>query len=445
MATPGIKLAAAAEPADRPDRPGMDRKVEGPRWAWSRWPLPAKVGAVALGVIVAVLAAVRFIAGSGESTLRMPKEQLTIATVAQGTFHDLIPLRARVEPRETVYIDAIDGGRVDRVLVEPGDRVTEGQPLIELSNTNLALSVIQQESQLNQAISQLQQNEISLEQNALTNERALAEIEYRLVNLERSAARRESLVAGGATSKEQRDEIADELAYYRRIHPIQAASSKRQSDLRDRLLPDIRRQQKNLRGNLDIVQGKLAGLIVRAPVEGLVTAIDLKVGEHRNPGERLAEVTPESGMKLTADVDEYYLARVRAGQTAIVDIDGTQEKVTVRRVSPQVRNGQFSIDLDFNGESPASLVAGETAQGRLQLGGDSQAMIVPVGPFLERTGGDWIFVVAKDGETAHRRQIKVGRRTTEQLEILGGLATGERVVTSDYAGLDRVDRIVITD
>jgi HlyD family secretion protein len=443
MATPGIRLAPTG--ADRGERAGMDRRVEGHRWAWSRWPLAARVGAVTVGLIVVALAAVRLFAGSGASTLRMPKEQLTIVSVEQGTFHDLIPLRARVEPRETVYLDAVDGGRVDRVLVEPGDRVTEGQPLIELSNTNLALSVIQQESQLNQAISQLQQNEISLEQNALTNERALAEIEYRLVNLQRSAARRETLVAGGATSKEQHDEIADELAYYRRIHPIQAASSKRQSDLRDRLLPDIRRQQKNLRANLDVVQGKLAGLIVRAPVQGLVTAIDLKVGEHRNPGERLAEVTPESGMKLTADIDEYYLTRVRPGQTATVDVDGTPVKVTVRRVSPQVRNGQFAIDLDFSGESPTNLVAGETAQGRLQLGGDSQALILPVGPFLERTGGDWVFVVAKDGDTAQRRQIKVGRRTTDQLEILGGLATGERVVTSDYAGLDRVDRIVITN
>jgi HlyD family secretion protein len=424
---------------------GMDRPIAAPRWSFARWPLAVRVAVVSGAVIVAALAAIRLIAGSGESTVRVPKAQLVVATVEQGIFRDLIPLRARVEPRETVYIDAIDGGRVDRVLVEPGDRVHQGQPLIELSNTNLALSIIQQESQLNQAISQLQQNEIALEQNSLTNERSLAEIEYRLVRLTRSAARRESLVAGGATSKEQHDEIADELAYYRRLHPIQSASSKRQSDLRDRLLPDIHRQLGNLRRNLDVVQGKLAGLIIRAPVEGIVTALDLKVGEHRNPGERLAEVTPESGMKLTAEIDEFYLARVRAGQTATVDIEGEPVIVTVRRVSPQVRNGQFSMDLDFEGDSPTSLVAGETAQGRLQLGGDSPARILPVGAFLEHTGGDWVFVVAKDGESAHRRRIKVGRRTSEQLEILGGLATGERVVTSSYAGLDRADRLVITD
>lgn len=349
-ATPRIELATTAAPASA----GMDRPAPRKRWSPAGWPLPARLAAAVLGLAVAILALVRIFAGGGGSTLRVPEAQITIATVEQGIFHDLIVLRARVAPRETVYIDAIDGGRVDRVLVEPGDRVQRGQPLIELSNTNLALSVIQQESQLNQAISQLQQNEINLEQNALANDRALAEIEYHLVTLQRSAERREGLVAGGATSREQRDQIADELAYYRRLYPIQATSSKRQSDLRDRLLPDIHRQLANLRANLDVVQGKLAGLIIRAPVDGRVTALDLKVGEHRSPGERLAEVTPDSGMKLAADIDEFYLARVRPGQSAMVDINGKPVKVTVRRVSPQVRNGQFTIDLDFEGESPAN-------------------------------------------------------------------------------------------
>jgi HlyD family secretion protein len=404
-----------------------------------------KVGAMSIASIVAALAAIRLIGGAGETTIRIPAERLTVSEAKQGVFRDLIPFHARVEPRETVYIDAVDGGSVVRVLVEAGDRVQRAQPLIEMSNTNLALSVIQQESQLNQAISQLQQNEISLEQNALSNERELAEVEYQLVRLERSARRRESLATGGALSEEQRDEVIDELEHFRRLHPIQAASSRRQSDLRDRLLPAIHRQLGNLRSNLDVVQGKLAGLIIRAPVEGVVTAIDLKVGEQRNPGERLAEVTPESGMKLAADIDQYYLSRVRTGQVATVDINGTPVTATVRRVSPRVHNGLFTIDLDFSGASPKSLVAGETTQGRLQLGGDSSALIIPAGQFLERTGGRWIFVVAEGGKSAQRRQIKVGRRSSEQVEIVDGLAPGDQVLTSDYTGLDRADRIVITD
>ena len=139
----------------------------------------------------------KLIAGTGARTLRLPLEQVTLATVEHGVFHDLIPLRANVVPRETIYVDATDGGRVDRVLVEPGDMVQESQPMIVLSNTNLALQVIQQESQLNQAISQLQQNEIALEENQLANDRALADIDYNLIRLNRSAERRESLAATG--------------------------------------------------------------------------------------------------------------------------------------------------------------------------------------------------------------------------------------------------------
>src|ERR1700749_694208 len=164
---------------------GMDRKIA-PR----RLSLGARVALVVLGCVVVVWGGIEIFINSGVQSLRLPAAQVTFATVEQEIFHDLIPLRASVVPRETLYVDAVDGGRVDRVLVEPGDLVQQGQPIIELSNTNLALSVIQQESQLNQAISQLRQNEIALEQNKLSNERALAEVEYVFVRLKRSDARR---------------------------------------------------------------------------------------------------------------------------------------------------------------------------------------------------------------------------------------------------------------
>jgi HlyD family secretion protein len=388
-----------------------------------------------------ILVTVNWIARGPVRTLRLSRSQVTIATVEHGIFHDLIPLRTTVAPRETVYIDAVDGGRVDRVLVEAGDMVQEGQPLLELSNTNLALQVIQQESQLNQAISQLQQNEIALEQNQLANERELASIDYNLVRWGRAAQRRVSLASQGSVSNEERDLATDELAYYQRLRPIQEESGQRQTALRDHLLPDIHQQLKNLRADLTVVHDKLDSLVVRAPIAGKVTALDLKVGEMRSPGQRLAEVTPDTGMKLVADIDEFYLPRVRAGQTATVDLAGKSVAVTVRRVLPQVNDGQFRVELSFETTGPASLIEGATARGRLQLGEDRPANILATGPFLERTGGDWIFVVAADGRSAQRRRIEVGRRTSDQLEILSGLRAGDRVITSDYAGLDRVERI----
>jgi len=421
----------------------MDRPLRRSKWSPLRWSLAVQVAAAALATALLGLLAVRLVAGAGGGTLRIPAGQVVVARAERGVFRDLIPLNTSVVPRETVYVDAIDGGRVDRVFVEAGDSVEQGQPLIELSNTNLALQVIQQESQINQAISQLQQNEIALEQNELANDRSLADIDYNIVRLQRSAARREGLAGRGLLSGEERDTVVDELAYYHHLKPIQTDSNRRQSDLRDRLLPDIHHQVQILRGNLTVVHEKLNGLVIRAPVTGKVTALDLKVGETRAPGQRLAEVTPAMGMKLVADVDEFYLTRVRIGQTATVNLDARAVTLTVRRVSPQVVNGQFRIDLDFEGASPAALVAGATAQGTLRLGGDTAAVVLPSGPYLERTGGNWVFVVARDGRTAMRRPLRAGRRTIEQLEVLSGLAPGERVITSDYTGLDRAERIVL--
>jgi HlyD family secretion protein len=437
MASSESRLAAASTE-------GMDRPIERARWSVAAWPLGVKAGIGVIALAVAALVVVKVIAGTGERTLRVPLDEVTLATVEHATFHDLIPLHGVVVPLETVYVDAIDGGRVDRVFAEAGDTVQKGQPLVELSNTNLALQVIQQESQLNQAISQLQQNEIALEQDHLSNERALAEIDYNLTRLQRSAARRESLSAKGMASREELDTVTDELAYYKRLRPIQAASNERQSDLRERLLPSIHEQLNALRENLVVVHDKLASLVIRAPVAGKVTAIDLEVGETPGPGQRLAEVTPQAGMKVRADVDEYYLGRVRVGQGASVTVDGRRLDLTVRRVSPQVRNGQFSVDLEFAGGSAPGLIEGAAVQGQLQLGGDTSALVLPTGAFLERTGADWVFVVDSSGRSAVRRRIKVGRRTSEQLEIVSGLAPGERVIVSDYTGLDRADRLVLT-
>lgn len=421
----------------------MDRTLRRRAWSWSGLPPAARAGLACVVVLGVVLLAIKFIAGSAERVFRLPLDQATLASVEQGIFRDLIPLRVSVVPRTTVYVDAIDGGRVDRVLVEAGDVVQEGQPLLELSNTNLVLQVIQQESQLNQAISQLQQNEIALEQNKLSNERAVAEIDYQLVRLQRSAARRQGLAAQNVIPVEQRDLIADELAYYRRLKPIQAESTQRQANLHDRLLPDIHEQLKNLRGNLAVVRSKLDGLVIRAPATGRVAALDLKVGETPAAGQRLAEIIPDTGMKLSANIDEFYLSRVRVGLLANIELAGKSTLVRVRRVAPQVKDGNFTIDLDFEEAAPPSLVAGEAAQGHLLLGDDTPAHVLRVGPFLAQTGGDWAFVVTKDGKFAERRKLKVGRRTAEQLEILGGVAVGEQVLISDYTGFSKVDRVAL--
>jgi HlyD family secretion protein len=413
----------------------MDTPITLPWWRKRR----ALQAAIAATLLVLISATAWLLLGSPERTLRMDADKLTIAEVQKTEFHDFIPLRANVVAMNTVYLDALEGGRVERILAQAGDTVTEGQPLVELSNTQLELDVLDREGRLIESLTQLQSYETQLEQNRINNQKALAQIQYDIVRLERALANNRTL--GTYASKDSRATIEDELEHQRKLLPMQDESNRKQEELRQRQVPQIQSQMEKLRRDLTITHGKLDNLRVVAPVNGRLTSMDLKVGQNRNRGERFAEVTPDTGFKLTAAVDEYYLNRVKTGQIADVEISEKPWRVKVSRIYPQVKDGTFNVDLQFVEHSPDDLLPGQALQGKLALGEDREALVLPAGAFLERTGGDWIFVLSADGHTAHRRTIKPGRRNAEQLEVLENLAPGDRVIISDYSSLERIERI----
>jgi HlyD family secretion protein len=411
----------------------MDRPIA--RARWRRYLVPAAV-VLGIGVLVLLASTLR-----GERSVRLNAAELTLAQARRDVFHDFVPVRGRVVPRDVVFLDAQEGGRVERVLVEAGDVVTTGQPLIEFGNTQLQLDVIDREAHLIEQINNLRNEEAVLEQTRIANEKSLLEIDYNVTRLGRLVTRRDALMTRGATSIEEKDKAADELAYYRNLRPLVAESNLKQDALRVRRLPEIRDSLDKLQQNLIVTRGKLDNLIVRAPVTGRVTDMDLKVGQNCERGRRLAEITPETGFKLSADVDEFYLGRIRAGQSANMEFNQGPMTLRVSRVYPQVKDGRFTVDLSFAADAPAGLLPGQAVQGKLQLGEDRPAVVIPAGAFLEQTGGDWIFVVTENGKSAARRRIQAGRRNIEQVEVINGLKAGERVIISDYRGLERIERI----
>jgi HlyD family secretion protein len=396
---------------------------------------------IAATAIILFSTAAVILLGPAERSVSVPAAGLTIAAAELGTYHDIIPLNAEVVPHDTIYLDALEGGRVERVLVQAGDRVTQGEPLVELSNRTLELDVLDREGRLVQSITESQSYQTQLEQNRVANQKSLAQIDYDITRLRRALDRREGLVAQHLVSVESRDQIKDELDHDLAERPMQEESNQRQEDLRQKQLPQIQAQITKLQEDLAITHGTLGDLTVRAPATGLLTSMDLTVGENRNQGDRLGEITPLTGYKLSATVDEYYLSRVHTGQTAWADLDGGTWPLKVTRVYPQVKNGAFVVDLTFTGATPAGLLRGQTLQGRLSLGADTPGLVLPAGAFLERSGGDYAFVLEPDGHSARRRRIKIGRRNAQQVEVLQGLKPGERVITSDYVGLERTDRI----
>lgn len=401
--------------------------------------LAAAGGVAALAVLGIVLAV------GARTSLRVPAASLTIGTVRPGVFHDFVALRATVQPKDIVYLDALEGGQVEQVFAQAGDTVAAGQPLVKFRNTELELEVLDREGRLSESITQLQAYEKQLEDTRVANEKAAAQIDYDITRLSRDARRNDALMAKGFIPRQQYEATHDELNHNLTIRPLQASINEEEEVLRRRQTPQLKAELANLQSSLGVARSKLDSLVLRAPVAGKLGDMHLNVGEIKNRGERLGQIVPDSGYKIEARVDEYYLDRVRVGETGEVDVDGRQLPLRVVRVDPQVKDATFLVELVFTGEMPKDVTSGEALEGRLTLGGDRQALILPAGPFLDRSGGDWVMVLDGSGRRAFKRRIRIGRRNAEQVEVLSGLRPGDRVITSDYTGYDKVEQVIITN
>jgi len=425
-------LHVAAAPAT-----GMDRKRPRRRWTRNRLAAGAAVLLLAGGVAY-------FAANQGSRSLRLDREKLTIGTVTQDVFHDSIPVRGEVQALDSVVLDTTEAGRVEEILVEAGQTVVAGQPLVRLSNTDLQLETIARETQIIEQINNQRNVQLQFEQAKTNDANSVAGADYNIVNLARQIRRQAPLTAHGFTAQETLDNLTDQLDYQKRLKLIAEDGQKRDGTLYADEAAQAGEIASHLADNLAIARKVLDGLVVRAPVAGQLTSLDVKLGEQKDRAQRLGQIDRPTGYKVVVQVDEFYLSRVRAGQNVTLTRNGRKIPLSIAKVFPQVKNGRFEIWLNFaDGSAPTDLRPGEALQGSLQLGDDQQALILPIGPFMETTGGGWAFVLDADGKTASRRPIKTGRRNGSQIEIAGGLAAGEQVILSDYADLDRIDQIRI--
>jgi len=413
----------------------MDRRIER---RFPRWVRPAAVGLALL--LLAGIAWYVLLPEPGRS-LRLGAETLTVSEVSLGTFEDFIPVRARVTPARTVFLDAIEGGRVEQVFVEDGARVTADQPLVRLSNTSLQLDVISREAQVTEQLNNLNTLKLQLEQNRLGHKRDLVEIDWNITRLTRLVERRRSLAKDAGISQQELEATEDELDYYKKRRAVTLEAQASDESLRKAQVEQLDAQTVQLRKNLSFARKNLESLNVRAPVAGKLTAFSVEIGQSLARGERLGQVDDADHFKLTALIDEFYLPRMDIGQAADVVVEGTHYALRVAKIYPQVRDGQFKIDLTFVNATPTGIRRGQTLQTRLTLGDPSKALLIPNGAFYQDTGGNWVFVVAADGHQAVKRNVRLGRRNARFIEVLEGLEQGERVITSPYSGFTDMDRL----
>jgi HlyD family secretion protein len=412
----------------------MDRVVE-------RKGLPRNLKIGILAAVVLLAAILFYVLAPSANSQTVAAERLTVSTVARGRFDDFLPLRARVTPLVTVYLDAVEGGRVEKVLVEDGAMVQQGQLLAELSNSDLQLNLLARQSDVSREVNSMRSQELALAQSQIGDERAVIDAQLTADKARRQFETQRPLAEKGYISAKMFNDSRDEYqSAQRRAEVIRRAQATNRR-LQSSQLAQLRASNASLSGSLDIARATLDALNLRAPVTGQLTAFSIQVGQSLNRGERLGQIDSAGRNKLVAQVDEFYLGRVEPGQVATVEAGGKSFKAKVAKIYPQVRNGTFEVDLHFVGAEPAELQRGQTMQVRLTLGDPTPATLIPNGAFYNETGGAWVFVVTPDGDAAVKRPVRLGRRNADHIEVLEGLEPGERVITSPYTGFADRDRL----
>jgi HlyD family secretion protein len=404
----------------------------------SRPTTPVKLALGAGALLVAAL--LFYLLAPSANSQTVAADRVTISTVQKGTFEDFLPLRARVTPLVSVYLDAVEGGRVDRKLVEDGAMVGKGQLIAVLSNSDLQLNLLARQSDVSREMNSMRSQELALAQTNIQDERAVIEAELAADKARRQYELQKPLAAKGfVPARTLNDSRDDYLATTRRAEVLRRAQLVNRR-LQSSQLAQLRASNSSLSGSLDIARQTLDALNVRAPAAGQLTAFSIQVGQSVARGERLGQIDT-AGNKLMAQVDEFYLGRVAPGQTATSEWNGKSYRMKVAKIYPQVNNGSFEVDFHFVGAAPADLQRGQTLPIRLVLSDPAEALLVPAGAFYNETGGNWIFVVTPDGTEAVKRQVRLGRRNADHIEVLEGLEPGERVLTSPYTGFADRDRL----
>jgi HlyD family secretion protein len=416
---------------------GMDRKIE--RRLWTR----RNISLVTLGGFILVISGYFLLFADGSSRLHVEAERLTISTVSRGAFQEFIPVSGSIQPRETFFLDAVDGGRVECKYAEAGAMVKKGDPILKLANANLQLDVMYREALSYEQINNARNTRIAIEQNSIAVRGQMADVEYQLQRALR-IYRRDSVLAGKQMVSElEFKQSQDDYAYWLRRREIALQSVEQDSLLRVQQLGQINASVRRLQANLDMIKKNVDALIIRAPISGQLSALNVEIGQSAGTGERLGQIDVLGNYKVRAGIDEYYLSRIRTGQTGEFEFSGHDHQVTISKIFPEVREGKFEVDMEFAGAPPAGIRRGQSVQVRLALGDSAEAMLIPRGAFCQKTGGRWAYVLDKSGTEAVKRLITLGRQNPQMMEVLAGLAPGDQVVTSSYDSFGDVDKLVL--
>ena len=415
----------------------MDRVIEKKFWNSKR--IMFIGGGVAL--VGLLTASVYF--SSGKSKLNVVTDRISISEIKRGPFQEFIPVDGVVLPITTIYLDAIEGGRVEEKLVEDGALMKKNQPILRLSNTDLELSLANQETSVFNVLTQMQNTKNNAEQNSMNRQTQMADVDNALTEAQRLYTLNKRLYDQKVIGKQEYESSLNLYNYQVKRKKLSEDILKQDGSSMKLQVGQSAESYERMRNTLGLMRKKVGDLIVRSPIDGQLTSLDAEIGQSKNKGERLGQIDVTSGFKARVNVDEHYISRIFIGLGGECLLAGKSYKLTIKKVYTQVTNGRFQVDMEFNDSIPTGIRRGQTLQIRLALSDERNALLLSKGGFYQQTGGNWIFKVNESGSMAYKIDIQLGSQNPDYYEVLEGLKPGDKVITSSYENYGDIQELVL--
>lgn len=411
----------------------MDKKIQRP--AWQRRLRPLLLASLTLTCIALAYGfSAHTPAGSSQ---HIGSAGLQISTVQSGVFQDTLAVRGQIMPKTTIYLDSVAGGLVEEKLAEHGDYVEKGQPLLRLSNTALQLEVMSREAQVTEQLNFLRNTQMTMETNRLNLKRDLLDTELQIRQLQRKIKQNKALHAQKLVAADTLTQLEEDLVYFSNRRLLTLEQQAQENSIREQQLAQLQDSARMLQNNLQLARSNLDNLLVRSPVAGYLSELNVEVGESKERGARLGQIDLPDEFKLVLQLDEFYLNQISRDLTVRLQIQGQSLSMPISKVDSRVTNAMFQVEVAL----PANLSGvrrGQSLDADIVLGGDkANTLLLPRGAFFASSGGNWVYVLTPDSQQAVKREIRLGKRNQQFFEVLEGLTAGEQVITSGYQAFDQ--------
>ncbi|HEY2805597.1 MAG TPA: HlyD family efflux transporter periplasmic adaptor subunit [Gemmatimonadales bacterium] len=399
---------------------------------------------VAIGAGVLTLVAVTILlSGLKPAAPTVERAGLWFGVVKRGPMLREVHGPGQLRPEQIRYISAVTGGRVDQVMVRPGATVHANTILLEMSNPDVELQALTAQQQLSAAQAQLVSLRTQLVTGRLNQQGVVADMRNQLREAQRQSSSGETLaqrnlIAANDLAKAR--DLVTELT--ERLHIEQDRLDLMTSTV-DSQLSLQRDQIARLRDVAEYNRQRVQSLHVNAGVDGVVQDLTLQPGQWVQSGTEMAQVLQPGRLKAELKIPETQARDVALGQSADIDTRVGHVPGHVIRMDPGATNGTVTVDVSLEGPLPQGARPDLQIEGTIEIERLTDVLSVPRPAYGQPNSSSGVFKTSDGGKYGNRVNVRFGRASVNDIEVVGGLKVGDEIILSDMTRWDNVDRVRI--